>query len=163
MRLEQFNRAVRQRNRKPQSGCASGVSEDDGSEGSENNNIEDDEMESMRSSHCTSADDMEVNENPTENREAKQGDDADEARDMEGIDFVAVSHLKLGTGAATVQEVADVVGEEWVSGVSSVICNLRHIGFAALSEEGYASAIYSLLKVSLAVRESIERRSQASY
>ena len=149
--MEQFNKAVRQRNRKPQSGSASGDNEDDASEGSENNNGEDDEMESIRSSHCTSADDMEINENPSENREAKQVDDTDEARDMEGVDFVAASHLKLGTGAATVQEVAAVAGDEWVAGVSSVICNLRHIGFAALSEEGYASAIYSLLKVSLAV------------
>lgn len=149
VRLEQFNKAVRQRNRKPQSGSASGDSEDDASEGSENNNGEDDEMESIRSSHCTSADDMEINENPSENREAKQVDDTDEARDMEGVDFVAVSHLKLGTGAATVQEVAAVAGDEWVAGVSSVICNLRHIGFAALSEEGYASAIYSLLKAKI--------------
>lgn len=149
--MEEYNRAVRQRNRSPRRGSASGDSEDGVSECPEKNNGEDDEMESIRSSHCTDADDMEINDNPPENQEAKPMDDTDEARDMEGVDFAVVTDLKLGTGAATVQEVAAVVGEEWVSGVGSVICNLRHIGFAALSEEGYASAIYSLLKVRLAV------------
>lgn len=149
--MEEFNKAVRQRNRGPRRGSASGDSEDAVSEGPGKNNGEDDEMESIRSSHCTDADDMEINDNPVEDQEAKPVDDTDEARDMEGVDFAVVSDLKLGNGAATVQEVAAVVGEEWVSGVGSVICNLRHIGFAALSEEGYASAIYSLLKVRLAV------------
>lgn len=149
--MEEFNRAVRQR-RGPRRGSASGDSEDAASEGHGKNNGEDDEMESIRSSRCTDADDMDINDNPVEDQEAKPMDDTDEARDMDGVDFVVVSDLKLGTGAATVQEVAAVVGEEWVSGVSSVIRNLRHIGFAALSEEGYASAIYSLLKVRLAVK-----------
>lgn len=142
---------MRQHNRSTQSCGSEGSDDDDVSEESEVIKGEDDEMESIRSSHRTSADDMEINDSQFDNQKVKSVDDTQEARDMEGVDFVAVSDLKLSTGAATMEEVAVVAGEEWVTGLGTVIRNLRRIGFAALSEEGYASSIYSLLKVSLAL------------
>lgn len=140
---------MRQHNRSTQSCGSEGSDDDDVSEESEVIKGEDDEMESIRSSHRTSADDMEINDSQFDNQKVKSVDDTQEARDMEGVDFVAVSDLKLSTGAATMEEVAVVAGEEWVTGLGTVIRNLRRIGFAALSEEGYASSIYSLLKVKI--------------
>lgn len=72
---------------------------------------------------------------------------------MEGVDFVVVIDFKLGIGVVIVQEVVVVVGEEWVSGVGFVICNLCYIGFVVLSEEGYVFVIYFFLKVRFVVQD----------
>lgn len=149
-RLEEFSKAVRHRNSSPHTSCRSDDSANGGSEKSGNMSGEDDEMESVQSRRTSGfVDDMEVNGSSYETQKIKPMDDVEGVRDMEGIDYATVSDLRLGAGAATVQEVASMAGEEWVAGVGSVVCNLRHIGFAAMGEEGYASAIYSLLKVGL--------------
>lgn len=147
--MEEFNKAVKQRNRSPHSSCVSDDNAEGGSESSGNNSGEDDEMESVISSRRTSgfADDMEVNGISLESQKPRPLEDSDGVRDMEGINYVAESDLKLGAVAAAVHEVATVAGVDWVAGVGSVVRNLRHLGFTAMSEEGYASAIYSLLKV----------------
>lgn len=107
---------------------------------------EDDEMESVHSRRTSGvAEDMEVNDHgsPSDNPKLKSEDESVQA--MEGINYPG-AHYKL-TAGASMDEIIGVVGEDWVTGIGTVVRCLRELGFAAMSEDGYASAIYSLLKV----------------
>jgi hypothetical protein len=151
--LDEFSKVVKQRNHSPQGSYVTDENADGSNASPDYSSGEDDEMDVALSSHHTSvyADEMDVNGSSHGSRRAMNLNDSDGVRDMELTDYVTNSELKLSVGAASIYEVVTVTGEDWVAGVGSVVNHLRHLGFAAMSEEGYASAIYSLLKVCLLV------------
>lgn len=110
-----------------------------------NRSGEDDDMESVPSSGRTSMiiDDTESSRSPDKGAPA---DDDDSAHRMEGIDGSSWSDTKPGVGAA-IEELVELAGEPWVKEVGSTVRHLRELGYTSLSEEGYSSAIYSVLKV----------------
>ncbi|CAK9234248.1 unnamed protein product [Sphagnum troendelagicum] len=149
--LDEFSKVVKQRNHSPQGSYVTDENADGSNASPDYSSGEDDEMDVALSSHHTSvyADEMDVNGSSHGSRRAMNLNDSDGVRDMELTDYVTNSELKLSVGAASIYEVVTVAGEDWVAGVGSVVNHLRHLGFAAMSEEGYASAIYSLLKVKI--------------
>jgi anaphase-promoting complex subunit 2 len=149
--LDEFSKVVKQRNHSPQGSYVTDENADSSNASPDYSSGEDDEMDVALSSHHTSvyADEMDVNGSSHGSRRAMNLNDSDGVRDMELTDYVTNSELKLSVGAASIYEVVTVGGEDWVAGVGSVVNHLRHLGFAAMSEEGYASAIYSLLKVKI--------------
>ncbi|KAG6547269.1 hypothetical protein Mapa_011205 [Marchantia paleacea] len=149
-RLEEFSNLVKKQrsNRSPHGGGDSDDDED-GANSTCNQSGEDDDMESAPGSSRTSmyVEDMDVSGSGSlYGKRAVADDDAD--HQMEGIEISEASDLKLGAGTA-LNEVVEIVGEDWVTEVGNVVRHLRELGFASMSEEGYASAIYSLLKVKI--------------
>ncbi|KAL3697240.1 hypothetical protein R1sor_011316 [Riccia sorocarpa] len=149
-RLEEFSALVKKRSssRSPDGGGDLDEEEEDAESGGSGSG-EDDDMESVPSSGRTSTfvEDMDVSGSGSLYDKRTDGDD-DPDLQMEGIEISEASDLKLGACTA-LNEVVGIVGESWVKEVGEVVKRLRELGFASVSEEGYASALYSLLKVKI--------------